>query len=40
MITNENIDIITFTGGVPVGKIIAGKAGYKRRRWSWAATIR
>ncbi|TDT77347.1 phosphonoacetaldehyde dehydrogenase [Litoreibacter halocynthiae] len=31
MITNENIDIITFTGGVPVGKIIASKAGYKRQ---------
>jgi putative phosphonoacetaldehyde dehydrogenase len=31
MITNENIDIITFTGGVPVGKIIADKAGYKRQ---------
>ena len=30
MVTNENIDIITFTGGVPVGKIIASKAGYKR----------
>jgi phosphonoacetaldehyde dehydrogenase len=30
MITNENIDIITFTGGVPVGKMIAAKAGYKR----------
>lgn len=30
MCTNENIDIITFTGGVPVGKIIADKAGYKR----------
>jgi putative phosphonoacetaldehyde dehydrogenase len=30
MITDENIDIITFTGGVPVGKMIAGKAGYKR----------
>lgn len=30
MITNENIDIITFTGGVPVGKIIAEKAAYKR----------
>jgi putative phosphonoacetaldehyde dehydrogenase len=30
MITNENIDIITFTGGVPVGKMIAHKAGYKR----------
>ncbi len=31
MITNENIDIITFTGGVPVGKLIASKAGYKRQ---------
>ena len=31
MITNDNIDIITFTGGVPVGKIIADKAGYKRQ---------
>ena len=30
MITNPNIDIITFTGGVPVGKIIAEKAGYRR----------
>ena len=30
MITNPNIDIITFTGGVPVGKMIADKAGYRR----------
>ena len=30
MITNDNIDIITFTGGVKVGKMIADKAGYKR----------
>lgn len=30
MITNEHIDIITFTGGVKVGKMIASKAGYKR----------
>ncbi|MEM7462751.1 MAG: phosphonoacetaldehyde dehydrogenase [Pseudomonadota bacterium] len=30
MITNDNIDIITFTGGVPVGKMIAEKSGYKR----------
>lgn len=30
MITNEHIDIITFTGGVPVGKMIAQKAAYKR----------
>jgi len=31
MITNENIDIVTFTGGVPVGKMIAAKAVYKRQ---------
>ncbi len=31
MITNPNIDLITFTGGVPVGKMIASKAGYKRQ---------
>tara|TARA_R110000868_G_scaffold411778_1_gene710120 strand:+ start:7831 stop:9285 length:1455 start_codon:yes stop_codon:yes gene_type:complete len=30
MITNEHIDVITFTGGVKVGKMIANKAGYKR----------
>ena len=30
MITNDHIDIITFTGGVPVGKMIAEKASYKR----------
>lgn len=30
MMVNENIDIVTFTGGVPVGKLIASKAGYKR----------
>lgn len=31
MVVNENIEIITFTGGVPVGKIIAAKGGYKRQ---------
>src|SRR5690606_36242779 len=31
MVTNANIDLITFTGGVPVGKLIASKAGYKRQ---------
>ena len=31
MILNPHIDIITFTGGVPVGKLIASKAGYKRQ---------
>ena len=30
MVTNPNIDIVTFTGGVPVGKMIAEKAGYRR----------
>lgn len=30
MVTNGHIDVITFTGGVPVGKAIAAKAGYKR----------
>jgi putative phosphonoacetaldehyde dehydrogenase len=30
MVTNGNISVITFTGGVRVGKIIAAKAGYKR----------
>ncbi len=31
MITNPNIDLVTFTGGVPVGKMIAAKAVYKRQ---------
>jgi putative phosphonoacetaldehyde dehydrogenase len=30
MITNEHIDLITFTGSVPVGKYIASRAGYRR----------
>jgi putative phosphonoacetaldehyde dehydrogenase len=30
MVTDPNIELITFTGGVRVGKIIASKAGYKR----------
>jgi phosphonoacetaldehyde dehydrogenase len=30
MVMNKDISVITFTGGVRVGKIIAGKAGYKR----------
>lgn len=30
MITNPNIELITFTGGVPVGKLIAERAGYRR----------
>ncbi len=31
MVLNENIEIITFTGGVTVGKIIASKGAYKRQ---------
>ena len=30
MVTNPDIGVITFTGGVRVGKLIAAKAGYKR----------
>jgi putative phosphonoacetaldehyde dehydrogenase len=30
MLTNSNIDLITFTGSVSVGKYIAGAAGYRR----------
>jgi phosphonoacetaldehyde dehydrogenase len=30
MVTNKDIGVITFTGGVRVGKIIAAKAGYRR----------
>ena len=31
MITNPAAELITFTGGVPVGKMIAAKAGFKRQ---------
>jgi aldehyde dehydrogenase (NAD+) len=30
MLTNPNVELITFTGGVAVGKYIAGKMGYRR----------
>ena len=30
MVTNPDIDIITFTGGVPVGRMIAAKSGHRR----------
>ena len=30
MITNANVELITFTGGVRVGKHIANHAGYRR----------
>jgi putative phosphonoacetaldehyde dehydrogenase len=31
LITNPNVDLVTFTGGVAVGKYIASKAGYRRQ---------
>ncbi len=30
LITNAHVDLITFTGGVAIGKYIAARAGYKR----------
>jgi phosphonoacetaldehyde dehydrogenase len=30
LITNEHADLVTFTGGVAIGKYIAAKAGYRR----------
>jgi len=30
MLTNADVDLVTFTGGVPIGKYIAAKAVYKR----------
>jgi phosphonoacetaldehyde dehydrogenase len=31
MLVNPDVDLVTFTGGVPIGKYIAGKAVYKRQ---------
>jgi aldehyde dehydrogenase (NAD+) len=31
MLTNEHVDVVTFTGGVAVGKYIAARAVYKRQ---------
>jgi putative phosphonoacetaldehyde dehydrogenase len=31
MLTNADVDLVTFTGGVRIGKYIAGKAVYKRQ---------
>ncbi|MEO8345973.1 MAG: phosphonoacetaldehyde dehydrogenase [Betaproteobacteria bacterium] len=31
MLTNADVDLVTFTGGIPVGKYIAAKAIYKRQ---------
>lgn len=30
MLTNQHVDLITFTGGVSIGKYIASRAGYRR----------
>lgn len=30
LLTHRHVDLITFTGGVPIGKYIASKAGYRR----------
>ena len=30
LVTNEHVDLVTFTGGVAIGKAIAAKAGYRR----------
>jgi putative phosphonoacetaldehyde dehydrogenase len=30
LITNEHVEVVTFTGGVSIGKYIAQKAGYRR----------
>jgi putative phosphonoacetaldehyde dehydrogenase len=31
LLTSADVDMVTFTGGVPIGKYIAGKAVYKRQ---------
>ncbi len=31
MLVNDDVDLVTFTGGVPIGKYIAAKAVYKRQ---------
>jgi len=31
LITNENVDLVSFTGGVAIGKYIASRAGYRRQ---------
>jgi putative phosphonoacetaldehyde dehydrogenase len=31
LLTNADVDLVTFTGGVPIGKYISGKAVYKRQ---------
>ena len=31
LLTNADVDLVTFTGGVPIGKYIAAKAVYKRQ---------
>jgi len=40
LLTNPQVDLVTFTGGVAVGKAIAAKAIYKRQVLELGATIR
>ncbi len=40
LLTSQYVDLVTFTGGVSIGKYIAAKAPTSARYWSWAATIR
>jgi aldehyde dehydrogenase (NAD+) len=30
LLTNPDVDLVTFTGGAPIGKAIAGRIGYRR----------
>jgi phosphonoacetaldehyde dehydrogenase len=30
LLTHRHVDLVTFTGGVPIGKYVASKAGYRR----------
>ena len=41
MLTHPDVDLVTFTGGVAIGKYIAAQGGLPARRcWSSAATTR
>jgi acyl-CoA reductase-like NAD-dependent aldehyde dehydrogenase len=38
LITNPRVDLVTFTGGVAIGKYIAPRPATAASCWSWAAT--
>lgn len=40
MITNDHIDLVTFTGSVRVGKYIANTCGYRRKILELGAMLR